>query len=86
MVPPMMEAIHFGTYVFFLGWMGLGVAYAIWILPETRNVSLEAMDQVFKSGDATHDASRMHAITERLMAEYSGGDGSSVKKEHSHIH
>lgn len=60
--------------------MALGVVYAVWILPETRNVSLEAMDKVFKSSDATHDAERMERITRQLIAEQNG-DASSVEKE-----
>jgi hypothetical protein len=52
--------------------MLMGVAYAVWLLPETRNVSLEAMDKVFKSSDATHDAAMMSRIVQRLEAEYYG--------------
>lgn len=70
-VPPMLDAITFGTYIFFLAFMLMGVGYAIWILPETRNVGLEAMDRVFKSSDATRDGERMRAIVQRLQMEQS---------------
>ncbi|KAL1406129.1 hypothetical protein Q8F55_007812 [Vanrija albida] len=72
MVPPMLEHITWGTYIFFLAFMLMGVAYAVWLLPETRNVSLEAMDRVFKSSDATRDAAVMDRIVRRLQAEYKG--------------
>jgi MFS family permease len=82
-VPPMMEAITYGTYIFFIAFMLMGVAYAIWLLPETRNVSLEAMDRVFKSSDATHDAAMMARITARLHAEFNG-DAASSSSSPSH--
>jgi len=62
--------------------MLMGVAYAIWLLPETRNVSLEMMDKVFKSNDATHDAAMMERITENLQAEYFGAGSASVSTSH----
>lgn len=83
MVPPMLEAITFGTCecfvsaldltnppdIFFTAFMLLGVAYAIWILPETRNVSLEAMDKIFSAQDSTRDAATMQRIMQRLESE-----------------
>lgn len=81
MVPPMLENITYGTYLFFLAFMLLGVAYAIWILPETRNVGLEAMDKVFKSNDATRDAAKMHAIMERLREEHGQYDQPGAPRE-----
>jgi len=100
MVPPMLEAITYGTCeflactrenypdnsdIFFVAFMLMGVAYAIWILPETRNVGLEAMDKVFSSKDSTRDAEMMHRIIERLNAEARGerrgSDGYDSKNE-----
>lgn len=77
-VPPMLESIKWGTYIFFLAFMLMGVGYAIWILPETRNVGLEAMDRVFNSSDATRDAERMHRIVQRLQAEQGSGHATKV--------
>jgi hypothetical protein len=42
-VPIMLTHITYGTYIFFLGFMLMGIAYAIWILPETYCKSLEEM-------------------------------------------
>ncbi|ORX34317.1 hexose transport-related protein [Kockovaella imperatae] len=83
-VPPMLEKLRWGTYIFFLAFMLLGVAYAVWILPETRNVSLEAMDRVFKSNDATHDAETMHNIMLRLQAQ-SQAERADKEKESSSL-
>jgi hypothetical protein len=69
--------------IFFLAFMLLGVAYAIWILPETRNVGLEAMDKVFNSNDATRDADKMTRIIERLQVEYGYKAGSGRSSHHS---
>lgn len=85
MVPPMLEKITYGTYIFFIAFMLLGVAYAVWILPETRNVSLEAMDRVFKSTDATRDAERLNRITERLEREFYGDAASNASLPEKHV-
>ncbi|GMK55679.1 hypothetical protein CspeluHIS016_0207350 [Cutaneotrichosporon spelunceum] len=61
-VPPILERIGWGTYIFLLGFMLMDVA-------------LEAIDRVSKSSDATHDAERMCVILERLQAEYAEGKG-----------
>lgn len=78
MVPPLMEKAKFGTYIFFLVFMLMGVAYAIWMLPETRDVSLEAMDRVFGSNDSTHDKAIMDRIVAQLESEDGHGDVSST--------
>lgn len=41
--PVMLEDITYGTYLFYLAFMLMGVAYVIWVLPETRGKSLEEM-------------------------------------------
>lgn len=76
----MLESITWGTYIFFLAFMLMGVAYAYWILPETRNVSLEAIDQLFKSNDATRDAAMKDRIARELYAESNGDAGSGSEK------
>lgn len=76
-LPPMLSAIDWGTYVFFLALCLLGVGYAVFLLPETRNVSLEAMDLLFGASDASRDEARMAKIHARLAGEYAGGDHQS---------
>ncbi|KAF9266137.1 general substrate transporter [Marasmius fiardii PR-910] len=46
-VPVMLQNITYGTYIFFLMFMLMGIAYAIWILPETYGKSLEEMASYF---------------------------------------
>lgn len=71
-LPPMLESIDYGTYIFFLALCLLGVGYAVFLLPETRNVSLEAMDLLFGASDASRDEAKMAGIMNRLAAEYNG--------------
>jgi len=65
-VPIMLVKITFGTYIFFLAFMLMGIGYAIWILPETYGKSLEEMDLAFGSGESQTDAIRMRRIQENL--------------------
>ncbi|KAL0577254.1 hypothetical protein V5O48_004742 [Marasmius crinis-equi] len=74
-VPIMLRDITYGTYLFFLAFMLMGIAFAIWILPETYGKSLEEMDLVFGSGEAQADSARMERILRQLHA------GSDVKGE-----
>ncbi|THV05516.1 hexose transport-related protein [Dendrothele bispora CBS 962.96] len=65
-VPVMLNNITYGTYLFFLMFMLMGIGYAIWILPETYGKSLEEMDLVFGSGEGQADAERMDRILKSL--------------------
>ena len=42
-VPIMLERITYGTYIFFLAFMVMGIAWAIFLLPETKGKTLEEM-------------------------------------------
>ncbi|KAJ6779821.1 hypothetical protein PWT90_01513 [Aphanocladium album] len=55
-VPPMLEAWAWGTYIFFAVFLVAGIAWVWFCLPETKNVSLEEMDRVFKSHTGARDA------------------------------
>ncbi|GMF92001.1 unnamed protein product [Aspergillus oryzae] len=55
-VPPMLEAWAWGTYIFFAVFLGVGIVWVWFFLPETKNASLEEMDRVFKSNTGEQDA------------------------------
>ncbi|GAB1192804.1 hypothetical protein APSETT444_002001 [Aspergillus pseudonomiae] len=55
-VPPMLEAWAWGTYIFFAVFLGVGMVWVWFFLPETKNASLEEMDRVFKSNTGEQDA------------------------------
>ncbi|KAF7298442.1 Hexose transport-related protein [Mycena kentingensis (nom. inval.)] len=66
-VPDMLRAITYGTYLFFLVFMLMGMAFAYWILPETFGKSLEEMDLAFGSGEGQEDLARMERILQGLQ-------------------
>ncbi|TFL05164.1 hexose transport-related protein [Pterulicium gracile] len=74
--PVMLEDITYGTYLFYLAFMLMGVAYVIWVLPETRGKSLEEMDLAFGSTQAVEEAERMEAIYAKIM----GADEKHVER------
>ncbi|KAJ6026498.1 uncharacterized protein N7446_004904 [Penicillium canescens] len=55
-VPPMLQAWEWGTYIFFAGFLLVGIAWVWFFLPETKGASLEEMDRVFKSNAGEADA------------------------------
>jgi len=69
-VPIMLTHITYGTYIFFLAFMLMGIGYAIWILPETYCKSLEEMDLAFGSGESQQDAGRMRRILLELQKSH----------------
>ncbi|KAJ6497107.1 hexose transport-related protein [Mycena vitilis] len=66
-VPVMLDNITYGTYLFFLMFMLMGIAFAIWVLPETYKKSLEEMDLAFGSGEGQADMARMERILVSLQ-------------------
>lgn len=46
-VPPMLENIHFGAYIFFACFCGLAGVWAVLLVPETKGKSLEEIDILF---------------------------------------
>ncbi|KAJ7272862.1 hexose transport-related protein [Mycena rebaudengoi] len=75
-VPVMLTNITYGTYLFFLMFMLMGIAFAIWVLPETFGKSLEEMDLAFGSGEGQADMARM----ERILTSLQGGGKASDEK------
>ncbi|KAJ7491114.1 hexose transport-related protein [Mycena latifolia] len=67
-VPAMLDNITYGTYLVFLMFMLMGIAFAIWVLPETFGKSLEEMDLAFGSGEGQADMARMERILRSLKS------------------
>src|SRR5690554_3752591 len=55
-VPPMLKSWEWGTYIFFAGFLFVGIFWVWFYLPETKNATLEDMDRVFKSNAGEADA------------------------------
>ncbi|GLB40433.1 putative major facilitator superfamily, sugar transporter (TC 2.A.1.1) family protein [Lyophyllum shimeji] len=91
--PTMLEHLGFGTFVFFGAFSLLGGLFVLFLVPETKGLTLEEMDDVFGSstGLAAADLERQAAIHRRLgLLEIAGSDekkhsgseeGTSVAKE-----
>ena len=45
--PPMLDSIHYGTYIFFSFWCLLAGVWAFFLVPETMGRTLEQMDEAF---------------------------------------
>ena len=58
-VPPMLKAWAWGTYIFFAVWLAVGFVWVWWYVPETKNRTLEEMDRVFGSHTSELDAELM---------------------------
>ncbi|KAL7816864.1 general substrate transporter [Trichoderma aethiopicum] len=85
-VPPMLEAWAWGTYIFFAGFLVVGI-FAVWFyLPETKNATLEDMDRVFKSRTGEIDARLMREVQEEvgLVALVEGRAAAQYEKKEIH--
>lgn len=62
--PDMIATMKYGAYIFFGIICILGAAYVTFLVPETKGVSLEEMDEIFKdeSGQGQRDLERMQRI------------------------
>lgn len=65
----MLASMKFGTYIFFACFSGGGGLFVWWLVPETKNKTLEELD-VYFGGDqnsmAVADKERMQRINEKL--------------------
>ncbi|KAJ6090454.1 hypothetical protein N7486_009269, partial [Penicillium sp. IBT 16267x] len=75
-VPPMINGIGWGMYLFFAIWLFIGALFIWFFIPETKNKTLEEMDIVFGSSMATEDRDIFTAAKEEvgLTLLLSGGE------------
>ncbi|KAL4806395.1 sugar transporter [Aspergillus unguis] len=64
--PRMLASIHFGTFYFFLAFCIILWLWVFFFVPETKNVRIEQMDEIFGGSQGEQDRVRMAAIRERL--------------------
>jgi len=62
--PDMVAAMGYGTFIFFGAICFIGAGFVWWFVPETKNLTLEEMDEVFgdAAGTATADRERLDRI------------------------
>lgn len=68
-VPPMVESLGFGTYVFFAAWCLIAGLFGYFLVPETAGKTLEQMDEVFKDNSGTEEIELKKQIVERISRE-----------------
>lgn len=64
--PKMLETITWGTYIIFAAFMFIALLFTFFFIPETRNRSLEEMDEVFGDTAATQDKERLAALADEI--------------------
>lgn len=65
----MLDSMKYGTYIFFAAFSGMGGAFVYFLVPETKNKTLEELDVYFggdKSSVAAADRERMDRINASL--------------------
>lgn len=60
----MVANMRYGTFVFFGLICLIGAAFIYFVVPETRNLTLEEMDEIFgdEAGNAIDDRNRLYQI------------------------
>ncbi|BFZ65070.1 hypothetical protein YB2330_006233 [Saitoella coloradoensis] len=66
--PTMLTHMRFGTYIFFGSLTFLGAMYVLFLVPETKSLTLEEMDLLFqdKSGISSQDRERQDRINREI--------------------
>ena len=62
--PDMVAKMKYGTFIFFGAMCFIGAAFVYFVVPETKNLTLEEMDEVFgdEAGTAIEDRNRLVEI------------------------
>ena len=55
-VPPMIQSIHYGAYIFFCSFCFLAGVWAYFLVPETKGKTLEEMDDAFGDQASAEEA------------------------------
>lgn len=79
-VPPMINGIGWGMYLFFAVWLFIGALFIWFFVPETKGKTLEEMDLVFGSALASEDRDIFEAAREDvgLTTLLSGTEGKKL--------
>ncbi|CAG8017445.1 unnamed protein product [Penicillium salamii] len=76
--PRMLESIKFGTFYFFLAFCVILFVWVYFLVPETKGVPIEEMDNLFGGNQGQEDLTRMVSVRARLgFAE----DEGNLKKD-----
>lgn len=68
-VPPMIESVEFGTYIFFVMMFYLTSFWAYFLVPEAKEKSLEELADVFSDTSAADEKEIMRKAAMRAVRE-----------------
>lgn len=68
--PQMLAQMEYGTYFFFASLMFLSIFFVYFLIPETKGVPLERMDQLFETKPVWHAHGRIMAQLQEDEAEF----------------
>ncbi|KAI1125597.1 arabinose-proton symporter [Nemania abortiva] len=72
--PPLIANTGFGTYVFFATFCFVAIFWTWFFVPETKNKTLEQMDEVFNDSTGERELAHKAEITARIAAEIWGNN------------
>ncbi|KAI0423447.1 arabinose-proton symporter [Xylaria sp. FL1042] len=70
--PPLISNTGFGTYVFFAAFCFIAIFWTWFFVPETKNKTLEQMDQVFEDNSGERELAHKAEVHARIAAEIWG--------------
>ncbi|KAF7194920.1 MFS glucose transporter mfs1, partial [Pseudocercospora fuligena] len=68
-VPPMIQGIGYGTYIFFACFCFLAAAFSWFFVPETANLTLEQIDRLFKDNTGAEEAVIREQIANEVLRQ-----------------
>lgn len=63
----MLQSIRYGTFIFFGAFAVLSGIWAWFLCPETKGLTLEAVDQLFHNRTAHEELKQKHDIISRMI-------------------
>lgn len=77
-VPPMLESIGWGTFIFFAAFATLAGIWTFFFVPETKDKTLEQLDRLFNDATGQQDEERRQHILGSLAVEIYGLGGQKL--------
>lgn len=82
-VPPMLESIGWGTFIFFAAFATLAGIWTFFFVPETKDKTLEQLDRLFNDATGQKDEERRQRILGGLAVEIYGPGGQKLTGDSS---
>ena len=66
-VPPMIENIGYGTYIFFACWCCIAAVFSYFFVPETTDLTLEQIDSLFKDNSGGEETALREEVAQEVL-------------------